>query len=154
MKTHKSLVPKDFSDLYNLDSLLGADDFYYVEIRGGMRGLPQAGRLAHDELVAHLAPCGYSPVKFTPGLWTNKALGVTFTLAVDDFGIKCLSLSHLHHLKEALETKYAVTLDITGNLYLGVTLKWDYPSKQVTCSMPGYIPKLLERLKHESPTIP
>ena len=51
MKIHKSLIPQEFIDLYNLQSILGDDDFFYMEIRGGMYGLPQAGRLAHDELV-------------------------------------------------------------------------------------------------------
>ena len=73
---------------------------------------------------------------------------------VDDFGIKYQSLDHLYHLKEALETKYTVTLDITGSLYIGVSLAWNYPAKEVTCSMPGYIPKLLERLQHAVPTTP
>jgi len=154
MKIHKNLIPQEFIDLYDLKSILGNDDFFYMEIRGGMYGLPQAGRLAHDELVQHLAPYGYAPVKFTPGLWTNTILGITFTLVVDDFGIKYNSLHHLHHLKAALETKYSVTLDMSGSLYIGVSLKWNYLAKEVTCSMPDYIPKLLERLKHAVPTTP
>ena len=106
MKIHKSLLPQEFIDLYNLQSLIGEDDFLYIEIRRGIYRLPQAGRLAHDELVQHLSSHGYALVKFTPGLWTNTILGNIFTLVVDDFGIKYQSLDHLYHLKEALETKY------------------------------------------------
>jgi len=69
-----------------------------------------------------LAPYGYSPVKFTPGLWTHNKLKTTFTLVVDDFGIKHLALQDVLHLKQALETKYTVTVDYTGNLYVGVSL--------------------------------
>ena len=154
MRIHISLIPQEFIDLYNLQSIVGDDGFVYIEIRGGMYGLPQAGRLAHEELVQHLAPYGYAPVQFTPGLWTNTKLGITFTLVVDDFGIKYNSIDHLHHLNSALETKYTVTLDITGSLYIGVSLKWNYQAREVTCSIPGYIPKLLERLNHAIPTTP
>ena len=68
MKIHKSLLPQEFIDLYNLQSLIREDDFLYIEIRRGIYGLPQEGRLAHDELVQHLSPYGYALVKFTPGL--------------------------------------------------------------------------------------
>ena len=87
-----------------------------MEIRDGMRSLPQAGRLAHDKLVQYLALHGHALVKFTRGLWTNKVLGITFTLIVDDFGTKYNALDHLHHLKVVLETKHAVTLDITRSV--------------------------------------
>ena len=46
--------------------------FVYVEIRKGMYGLPQAGRLANDQLVAKLAPHGYHPCPLTPGLWRHS----------------------------------------------------------------------------------
>lgn len=125
-----------------------------MEIRGGMHGLPQAGRLAHDELVAHLAPHGYSPVRFTPGLWRHNKRRTTFTLAVDDFGIKHLAPEDVQHLKAALESKHTVTVDYSGSLHAGASLNWNHIKREVTCSMPGYIPKLLNRLKHIAPSTP
>ena len=33
----------------------------YAKVNKGMYGLPQAGKLAHDDLVAYLATSGYLP---------------------------------------------------------------------------------------------
>ena len=68
-----------------------------------MYGLPQAGHLAHNQLVKHLALYGYTPAKFTLGQWINKKLGITFTLVVDDFGIKYKGMKNLNHLINALQ---------------------------------------------------
>ena len=67
MRLPVDLIPQEIIDLYNLKDLV-CDGFIYIEIRGGMYGLPQAGRLAHDGLKQHLAPYGYAPVTYTPGL--------------------------------------------------------------------------------------
>ena len=81
-------------------------------------------------------------------------LGIAFVLVVDNFGIKCNSLDHLHHLKAALEMKPAATLDIARSFCIGTSLKWNYLVKEVTCSMPSYVHKLLERLKYIMPATP
>ena len=46
--------------------------------------------LAYGQLKEHLAPYGYMPVQFTPGIRRHNTRRTTFTLAVDDFGIKYL----------------------------------------------------------------
>ena len=117
-----------------------------MKIRGGMYGLSQAGRLTYDKLVSHLVPYRYHPVHFTPSLQTHDKLKTTFTLIVDNFGIKYLAIKDIEHLKQALETKYTVTVDYSGRLYIEVTLDWNYKHREVICSMPGYIPKLLKKL--------
>ena len=71
---HASLFPDEFIHLCNLRD----KSFIHMEIRGGMHGLLQAGRLAHEELVAHLEPHGHTPVKFTPGLWIHNKLKTTY----------------------------------------------------------------------------
>jgi len=152
MRLPITIIPQAFIDHYNLEPLI-SDGFIYVEVRGGMYGHPEAGRLAHDQLVQHLKPYGYSPSKFTPGLWTHKDNGITFTLVVDDFGIKYKGDS-LQHLINALQDRYTITIDKSGSLFCGVTLDWDYKRKEVKCSMPGYIPKLLQKLNHQQPTKP
>jgi hypothetical protein len=134
MRLPVDLIPNEIMDLYNLHDLV-CDGFIYIEVRGGMYGLPQAGRLAHDE-----------PVTYTPGLWVNIKRKISFTLVVDDFGIKYdLSNNNLKHLIYALEQKYTITVDMTGNLFCGVTLDWNYDKGEVKCSMPGAIPKFLEK---------
>jgi len=135
--------------LYDLE----CDGFVYIEVRGGMYGHPEAGRLAHDELVAHLKPYGYEPTPLTPGLWVHKTNGITFTLVVDDFGIKYKG-DNIQHLINALRDKYTITIDMSGSLFCGVSLEWRYKIGEVRCSMPGYIPKLLKKLNHQLPTKP
>ena len=65
------MLPYDIIDQYNLKPLFH-NGFVYVEIRRGMYGLPQAGRLANDQLIKFLAPHGYKPCALTPGLWKHK----------------------------------------------------------------------------------
>ena len=82
------ILPQDIIIQYELNSMVAEDGFVYIEVRGGIYGLPQAGRLAHDDLVTHLAQYDYALVKYTLGLWTHKSNGITFTLVVNDFSIK------------------------------------------------------------------
>ena len=64
------------------------NDYIYLQIRKGMYGLKQAGILANQQLQKHLEPYGYAPVRHMPGLWKHATNSVTFSLVVDDFGIK------------------------------------------------------------------
>ena len=50
-----------------------------------MYGLPQARILANKHLIKNLAPRGYEPVKYTPGLWRHKDKNIYFALCVDEF---------------------------------------------------------------------
>ena len=59
-----------------------------MEIRKGMPGLKQSGRIASDLLKTHLTQFGYAPVSCTPDLWKHATHDITFSLVVDDFGIK------------------------------------------------------------------
>ena len=59
-----------------------------MEICKGMPGLKQAGKLANERLKKHLHKYGYAPCARTPTLWTQVTLPITFTLVVDDFGVK------------------------------------------------------------------
>lgn len=56
-----------------------------------MYGLPQAGKIANDELQQQLKPHEYIPVKHTPGLWQHISRPTMFTCCVDDFGCKIVS---------------------------------------------------------------
>ena len=75
----------------------------------------------------------------------------TFTLAVNDFGIKYFNKADADHLFAALETKYNLTKDWTGTSYLGLTLDWNYNSDYVDISMPQYVPKALSEFHHPAP---
>jgi hypothetical protein len=82
------LIPDEFLQAYHLQDKIYYKGYLYLEIRKGMYGLSQAGILANQLLRKRLAPHGYTEAKHTPGLWTHHTRPITFTLVVDDFGIK------------------------------------------------------------------
>ena len=86
MRIPLSMIPQAIIAQYNLTPLIH-NGFVYVEVCKGMYGLPQAGKLANDQLIAALAPYGYHPVANTPGLWRHDTRDIVFSLVVDDFGV-------------------------------------------------------------------
>lgn len=158
MRITRSQLPDDIIVLYDLEQYMvpgrtADQDYVLVEIRKGIYGLPQAGKLAQDRLVAHLATHGYHQARYTPCLFKHETRPVMFTLVVDDFGIKYhASDEHLQHLLSALRELYTITVDYTGSKYLGLTIDWDYQGGQVSLSMPKYVTKALERF--QVPTLP
>jgi hypothetical protein len=63
------LIPQQIINLYkNLQDKIIDGRVYYAEVRKGMYGLPQAGRLANEQLCEFLEPHGYVPYHVTPGL--------------------------------------------------------------------------------------
>ena len=87
MYVHVRDIPTAIFTEYNLAQYVH-NDRLLVEIRKGMYGLPQAGRLANELLQKRLALHGYAPVVHTPGLWTHQSKAVSFVLVVDDFAVK------------------------------------------------------------------
>jgi hypothetical protein len=76
-----------------------------------MYGLPQAGIIAQELLLEHLAKVGYHQSKIIPGLWTHKTRTICFTLVVDNFAIKYTKLEDAQHLIDAFKKDYTITLD-------------------------------------------
>eukprot|EP00804_Cyclotella_cryptica_P024442 CCRYP_019261-RA/>CCRYP_019261-RA protein AED:0.29 eAED:0.18 QI:0/0/0/1/0.33/0.25/4/0/786 len=136
MRIPLKLIPTHIIEQYNLRSK-AKNGFVYMEIRRAMYGLPQAGVLANKLLQQRLAKHGYYEVAHTPGLWKHISLPISFTLVVDDFGIKYVGKEHADHLRNALKQHYTIDIDWTGSLYCGIALKWDYHNKTVDISMPG-----------------
>ena len=113
---------------YALQSFV-VNGYVLVEIRKGMYGLPQAGLIAQKRLNAHLLKFGYKKCEHTPGLYAHTTLATTFTLVVDDFGIKYCSKDDTLHLLTCLRALYEITTDWTGSLYIGFTLQWNYTKR-------------------------
>jgi hypothetical protein len=155
MRIHRKYVTPEILSAYNLtDSHFDSRGFAYVEIRKGMYGLKEAAILAYEQLRDHLARFGYVPVTHTPGLWRHTTRRTTFTLAVDDFGIKFFTKQDADHLFDALATKYDLTKDWSGTSYLGFTINWNYTDGWVDISMPGYVSKAMHTLQHPMPSRP
>jgi hypothetical protein len=116
-----------------------------VEINKGIYGLPQAGILAQERLIVHLAVHGYHPAKNTPCLFTHITRPIAFTLVVDDFGIKYKGQEHLDHLLNTLRLAYDIAVDPLGSKYIGISIAHDRTARTISLSMPGYIQKALDR---------
>mmetsp|Transcript_13256 Transcript_13256/g.19065 ORF Transcript_13256/g.19065 Transcript_13256/m.19065 type:complete len:164 (-) Transcript_13256:125-616(-) len=76
----------------------------YVEIQKGMYGLPQASKIANDQLIKLLKPHGYTECDITPGLWKHATRSIQFCLVVDDFGIKYTDPDDVTHQIPTLTT--------------------------------------------------
>ena len=87
----------------------------------------------------------------TPGLWYHETRPISFTLVVDDFGVKYVNKADVEHLLTSLQATYKLTADWTGDLYCGITLGWDYNKQYVNISMPGYVKKKLQEYRHVVP---
>ena len=109
-------MPQEFIDEYGLESKI-YKVFLYCEIRKGIYGLTQDGKLENTLLKQRLATCGYIECIHTPGLWPHIFRPVQFTLVVDDFGVKIFSVEKLRHLVESLKKLYDTVLDPAGSKY-------------------------------------
>ena len=102
----------------------------------------------------HLKPFGYSPVPFSLSLWTHISKPTKFCLCVDDFGLKYFSIADANHLLTSLKSAFKVSVDWEGKNYCGLTLQWNYEKGYVDVSMPGYVPKMLNKSNHPKPSKP
>ena len=71
-------------DKYSLHPFLQRDSVLF-EISKGMYGLPQAGLLAQQRLIAHLAAAGYHQCPNVPCIFKHVTRRIAFSLVVDDF---------------------------------------------------------------------
>ncbi len=65
--------------------------------------------MANKRLRRKVAPFGYYECIKTPGLWKHEMRPLTFTLVVDDFGVKYESKDDVDHLIASLAGKVANT---------------------------------------------
>jgi hypothetical protein len=58
-----------------------------------------------------------------PGLWKHATQPISFTLVVDNFGVKYMHQEDTEHLIKCIKEKYELTMDWDGNFYCGIFLK-------------------------------
>ena len=146
MRVHITDVPNEIIDQYDLRSKADDRGWVYIRIDKGMYGLPQAGRLANDQLAKLLELHGYYQARHTPGLWRHNSRPIKFALVVDDFFISYVDKQHADHLLEILAANYeGLTVDWTASHFCGITFEWDYCARTVDLSMPGYIDAALHK---------
>jgi hypothetical protein len=149
MRIPVKIIPERIMIQYDLYRLVH-NGYVMVEIKKGMYGLPQAGILANQRLVKHLAKSGYQQMPRTPGLFQHETRPVTFCLVVDDFCIKYVGKQHADHLLATLRTQYKMTTDWDCRNYCGLTIKWDYEARTCDYSLPGYVERALLRFQHKT----
>ena len=148
------LIPKEIMDAYNLHELVHNSNIY-MAINKGIYGLKEAGALANEQLQHHLAPYGYTPTKYTPGLWKHQSNNNMFALVVDDFALKYIGKDNALHLIKALQDKYEdVEVNWDGTKLCGINLQWDYVKRQYKLNLKGFIAKLRQRFNLSLVKIP
>ncbi len=150
MRMPLELFPIWIQEQYNLKVLV-YKGFVHLDMQKAVWGLPQAGILANKCLRCKLAPFGYFEHVSTPGLWYHKTRPISFTLVVNDFGVKYLIQVDIYHLIAVIKKTYTLTKEWMGNLYCGIHLYWDNTNRTVNNSMPGYIKKKLQQYSHILP---
>ncbi len=153
MRLHRSQIPSSSALHFQL-AHLWHNDHVYVEIRKGIYGLPQAGKLAQDRLIAHLCTHGYYSSPETPCLFRHKTRDISFALVVDDFGIKFHNKDDVHHLLTSLRELYTITEDWTGSKYVGLTIDHNRHQHTLTLSIPNYVDKACQRFNITAPNTP
>ena len=147
-------IPREIIEEYKLRDIADKDGSIYLQANKGMYGLPHGGLIANVLLEKRLNKAGYFQSKLVPGLWSHKTRPVTFTLVVDDFGVKYIGKEHALHLKAVIEQHYKCSAEWAGDRYIGITLDWDYTKRQVHLSMPGYKSKALKQFQHHKSSTP
>ena len=80
----------------------------------GMYGLPQAGIIAQQLLKERLQKDEYCQCKTTPGLWKHDTRPISFSLVVDDFGVKYVGKENAQHLLDTVQKYYKCSCNWKG----------------------------------------
>jgi hypothetical protein len=148
----KDQIPDDIANTFK-SSIIWRGDKAMVKIVRGIYGLPQAGKLAQDKLNRLLAKHGYHQMPNTPCLYRHDTRNITFTLVVDDFGVKYKDKDDVQHLLNAIREEYELTEDWEGAKYLGISIAFAGPPghRTVSLSIPGYVEAALKRFGVQRP---
>jgi hypothetical protein len=83
----------------------------------------------------------------TPGLWKHATHPISFTLVVENFGVKCTHQEDIKHLIKCIKETYELTMDWDGNLYCGIRFTWVYVARTLKISMLGIHPQAIEKIQ-------
>ena len=103
------LIPVEIQQQYDLEQYV-INGYVYFEVRKGMYGLPQAGRLSYIALIKYLQLRGCTLTGFTPGLFKHETQETMFSLVFDDFGLKYTAKNDALHLIDTLKKKIPASL--------------------------------------------
>ena len=139
-------IPAKVMDFYKLKEYMHHDALYCAVLKTHY-GLPQAGALSQERLFHHLEKHGYRQLCHSQALFRNHDGSIRFALVVDDFAVIWKKKTSIDHFIATLRKLYTVKIDWEGSKYLGMTISINRPDRYVTISMPGYIEKLLRKVR-------
>ena len=116
--------------------------------------LKQAGKIAHIRLTSHLKQSGYTLCRYTPALWKHDTRSISFTLVVENFGVKYVGKQQEQNPIDALRILYKITVDWVGRKYLCIAFSWNYEQGWVDIPMPNYVLKVMHEFQHPPPPCP
>ena len=106
--------PEDLIEHYKLCKKVDENGLLFIRVEQGMYGLPHAGIIAQKLLEERLTKHRYRQSDHTPGLWIHDWRPISFSIIVDDFGVKYVGREHADHLIKILEEFYVVDKDWEG----------------------------------------
>ena len=84
-----------------------------------MPGFKQSDIIAQIWLFKHLRQAGYEASQKAPSRWRHKSLLISFTLVVDDFGVKYVCKDASMHLISALQKDILFLLIVLAAIISG-----------------------------------
>jgi hypothetical protein len=142
----ETMIPAVVTERYGLRPYIH-NHTLYASVHKTHYGLPQAGALSQQRLFRHLHQHRYRKMAHTPSCFRNTSGTIRFSLVVDDFAVVWTSKEDMDHLIHTLQQLYQVKVIWEGNKYLGMDIDVDRTNRHVTISMPGYVSKLLRRVR-------
>jgi hypothetical protein len=125
-------MPDNVIKHYQLMDLTTPDRYIYCKIQKGIYSLPQAGTIAQQLLEKQLQQHGYRQSATTPDLWKHNTQPISFTLVVNNFGVKYMGKENAQHLLDTMQQFYKCLCNWFGKQYCGLTIKWDYNRQKST----------------------
>ncbi len=95
--------------------------YVYCEIQKGIYGLPQAGIIAQQLLDEWLQKYRYRQRMTTPGLWKHNTWPISFTLVVNNFGVKYVGKENAQHPLDTVQQFYKFSCNWEGKQYCLIT---------------------------------
>ncbi len=95
-------MPDNVIKHYNLRDKATPDGYIYCKIQKGVYGLPQASIIAQQFLKERLQKHGYHQSQTTPSLWKHNTCPISFSLVVNDFGVKYVVKENAQHLLDTV----------------------------------------------------
>ena len=141
-----SFIPKKVMAFYKLTGYVYKGAIFCMVLKTHY-GLPQAGALSQQRLFKHLEANGYFQLHHAPALFRNRDGTIRFALVVDDFAVVWSSKTAMNHFLGTLRKLYTIKVDYQGLQYLGLSIRINRHQRHVTLSMPGYIARLLQRVR-------